>query len=252
MTLTTARRHPELLAFEAGDNGQAVRMIVLDGRVATPTVSKEMANRVQAGGCIVVFTTPRLLEETAGVLDKAGFIQPRFLKTEDGAPRTPWGSGHDDTTYALMVRPKKGPYVFNERYHSGRLNGVPVDPSPKVEGPLKGAQGAVERVDIWPVGEAARLRHSLAEVASIHTLPEDMVAVDSALLEALGLGPSHNGFLRVLYRTRPPNPALSDEAQKRRDERDAKRAALRAGATTTTPLEGAPHTPGTAQTEDQA
>lgn len=234
MTLTTARRFPDLLALDTDDANDAtvpVRVIVLDGRHATPSIPKAMAQRVVAGGCIVVFTTPRLLEEATAVLEQTGFGQPRFLKTEDGAPASPWGSGQDDTTYAVMARHKKGPFVFNERYHSGRLNGQPVEPNPKVEGELKGAQGSVPRVDAWPIGEQARMRHTLSEVVSIHTLPDDRVAIDSHLVHGMGLGASDNAVLRVLYRTRPPKPALSDTARKRREERDAARAALRAATT---------------------
>jgi hypothetical protein len=224
MELCLMARAPHEAAFAGTDSVPGVRVAVLDGRQTVPTITRDLAKRVTDGGSIVVITTLRLLEEVNTALETAGFGQPRFLKTEDGSPRQPWGMGQDDTTYAVLARHKKGPFVFNERYHSGRLNGQPNDPSPAFTGNLKGAQGAVARTDVWPVGEAARIRHTVSEVFSIHTLPGDHMLLDQRLVDAM----AHDTTtpMPVLFRTRPEKPVLSDEAQKRRDERDAQRAAL--------------------------
>lgn len=225
MTLRLTLRTHHHADFSADDARTPVRAVVLDGRTTTPDVPPALARRVLAGGCVVIITTPVLLESAAEALAKAGFCQPRFLKTEDKAPRQPWGMGGDDTTYALMARHKKGPFVFNERYHTGRLNGQPNDPSPRHTGDLKGAQGAVARTDVWPEGEGARIAHTISEVLSIHTEPDDHALVAASLLEAI---PGQPEALDVLYRTRPEKPALSDAAQQRRKDRDAKRAELAA------------------------
>jgi hypothetical protein len=226
MELCLMARTAHEAAFIKGDDGQGVRVVVLDGRQITPTITRDLAKRVTDGGAVVILTTPRLLEEANTALETAGFGQPRFLKTEDGSPRQPWGMGHDDTTYAVLARHKKGPFVFNERYHSGRLNGQPNNPSPNTTGALKGAQGAVARTDVWPRGEAERIRHTVSEVFSIHTLVGDRMLLDQKLVDAM----AHNisAPIVVLFRTRPEKPALSDEAQKRRDARNAQLAALAA------------------------
>lgn len=221
MELHLARREPHCAVFAADDAHTPVRTVVLDGRTHTPALSPALAHRVTAGGCAVIITTPFLLETALAALTQAGFCQPRFLKTEDKNPQLPWGAGMDTTTYAVIARHKKGPFVFNERYHTGRLNGQPVNPNPAPIAKLKGAQGAVARRDTWPEGTQERLEYTLSEILSIHTLPGDHAVVDARLFNTLTPPP-----LTVLLRTRPQKPELSDAAQQRRTERAAKKAQL--------------------------
>lgn len=205
-------RHDTSIGF-GPDTDAPTRLVILDGETSTPTISTSLAKRVLPKGGIAVLTRLDNLEDTVAALAAVGFTQVRFLRTEDHAPNTDWFANPEPNTYTVLGTRKTGGIVFQERYHTGRLNDQPNDPRPQ-----EPALGGVARTTVAPQGLQARVRLTLSELISIHSAPGETVVVDAQFAPLL---PTE---LEVLHRTRPPKPPASPQTQARQAARKAAQA----------------------------